>query len=93
MSATLVIVTVGLLAVSTTVVSWRQRLSSREIASVTCGYVLVLVALAVVGPDVGYGGAMVFLAALGGGMVQYGFDAHRARQGSARHTSDESSWP
>ena len=91
MSMTFVIITVGLLAVFTTVVSWRRGLALREIASVTSGYVLVMAALAFIDSDVSYGGAMVLLAALGGGMVQYGIDAHRARQGWARRASEESS--
>ena len=84
-------ITLGLLAVFTTAVSFRRGLSGREVASVTSGSILVMAALAVVDSDVAYGGAMVCLAALGGGMVQYGLDTHRARQGWARRESDESS--
>jgi hypothetical protein len=80
-TATFFIVTIGLLAIFTTGVSWRRGLSFREIASVTLGYALVMVAVAVIDSDADYGGALVLLAALGGGMVQYGVDAHRASRG------------
>lgn len=71
------VITTVLLSVFVAVGSWRRKMSNREIAAVTGGYILVMIPLGVV-PDEG---AWIMLAALGGGITQWGFDAHRARTG------------
>lgn len=78
------IITVGLLAVFTAVLSQRRGMSLRQTAATTGGFILVMIAFAVVDREVHYGGALVALAALGGGMVQYGVDAHRRQARAGR---------
>jgi hypothetical protein len=77
--STVFIATILVLSLAIAVANWRRGMTPREIAAVTGGFILVAIALATVGGD---DGAMVGIAAFGGGVVQYGVDAHRQRQRS-----------
>jgi uncharacterized YccA/Bax inhibitor family protein len=71
------IIVTAALSVFIVLANRRRGLSPREIAAVTGGFILIMVATALVeGSDV----TMVVLAALGGAVAQWGVDAHRGRQ-------------
>lgn len=67
-----------LLSVFIAIVSARRGMDLLAGAALTGGFLLVMIPVAVVG-EAG-DGAMVLLAALGGGITQWGIDAHRVRE-------------
>lgn len=72
------ILTIASLTVLVAIASRRRNMTSLEVAAVTGGFILVATTLVVLG-DEDLGGAMVGLAAFGGGLVQWGFDTYRTR--------------
>lgn len=75
------------------VLSVRRRFSVRETGAVTGGAMLVLLMLALDESSVSNYGSKVFLAAMGGGLAQYGFDAYRARTRSSLSTPEGTNPP
>ena len=79
------------LALLTTVIVlglWKQGYSTREVALVSLGFVLVTIMLALGEPDVRHYESKVLVAALGGAVVQYGFGAYRQRKAGIRDRAE-----